>query len=102
MSKIREKIRQKVSQGLDVLIPENRWEQYIELLDRDGKFTRKNMLMLAMVTAQQVEILENLVEELYFRLEMIEKPNGVEPTRSLNEGFKLRTKKDIEGRIIHG
>jgi len=94
MAKIKQKIRQKVSQALDVLIPANQWEAYVDSLDRDGAFTRKNMLSLAMISCQQIEKLEELVEDLYFQLDMMQGKQypQVPPTPPVaEEPFKIRT-----------
>jgi len=91
--KIKEKIRQKVSQSLDVLIPENQWEKYIDLLDRDGKFSKKTIIAVILLLCQQVEKLETLVEDLYFELDML---GGVKhEEKSEVKDFKLRTPMDI-------
>lgn len=80
---IKERIRHKISQQLDVLIPENKWEQYIDLLDRDGIPNRKQLIGIFMILCQQVEILESLIEDLYGQ------------AKTPQPDFKLRTAKDI-------
>ena len=90
MARIKEKIRQKISQHLDILIPENRWQQYIDILDRDGIPNRKQLIGVFMILCQQVETLENLIEDLFFQVEMLEKPQQ-NPVRTVEEDFKLRT-----------
>lgn len=93
MAKIRTKIRQDISQLLDVLIPENRWQQYIDLLDRDGIPSRKQLIGIFMLLCQHVETLENTVEDLSFEIELLQ---GSKPApRSTGEGFKLRSDMDV-------
>lgn len=63
MSKIKNKIRQDISQLVDVLIPENRWTQYIDLLDRDGIPNRKQLIGIFMIMAQHIEVIENIIDD---------------------------------------
>jgi hypothetical protein len=57
-------IRQKASQILDTLIPEGRWQEYVDMLDASGKFSRKVQLSLIILLYQTVENLEKEVESL--------------------------------------
>lgn len=95
MARIKVKIRQRISQILDVLIPENRWEQYVELLDRDGKPSRKQLIAIFMSMCQHMETLENLYEDLAFQIEMLEGSKNKQSVRVTEEGFKLRTPLDV-------
>lgn len=92
---IKVKIRQKISQILDVLIPENRWEAYVELLDKDGKPSRKQLISIFMAICQHMETLENVYEDLSFQLDILEGSKPEQSVRSTQEGFKLRTPLDI-------
>jgi hypothetical protein len=92
MSKIKRKIRQEVSQIVDVLIPENKWEQYIELMDRDNKFQKKNLIAIIFVMCQELETFENLIEDLYFQIELLQ---GNKPAMPVATNFKLRTVNDV-------
>ncbi len=67
--KFKDGIRNKVSRTLEVLIPEGKWRQYIDALDRDGKFTRKNQVEMNLILCEQVEIIEKMIEDLYTQLE---------------------------------
>lgn len=80
---IKDKIRHKISQQLNIVIPPNKWVQYIELLDRDGIPNRKQLIGVFMIMAQHLEMFEGLFEDLY----------GQKPTPQPD--FKLRTAKDI-------
>lgn len=101
--KIKTKIREHISQQLDVLIPERQWERYISILDRDGIPNRKQLIGIFMTLCQHVEVLENAIEDLYFQLEM--KSTEILPrVAQSGEGggsgtpgnvFKLRSVKDI-------
>lgn len=71
--KIKDKIRPKISRTLDVLIPEDKWSEYADMLDREGKLTKKRQLEMLLILCQSVEQLETLIEDLYFQLE--NKPN---------------------------
>lgn len=97
MARIKVKIRQKVSQILDVLIPENRWEQYVELLDRDGKPSRKQLISIFMTMCQHMEILENMYEDISFQLDILEGNKTAQDVRKTDEDFKLRTPLDVTG-----
>ncbi len=103
MPKIKRKIRQEVSQITDVLIPENRWEHYIDLMDRENKFTRKNLISIVMLMCQELEQFENLIEDLYFQVELLQ---GHNPQMPLPKEFKIRTKiniyKDLEALNAEG
>lgn len=92
---IKIKIRQRISQILDVLIPENRWEQYVELLDKDGKPSRKQLIAIFMSMCQHMETLENVYEDLAFQVEMLEGTKTAKDVRTTEEGFKLRTPLDV-------
>lgn len=92
---IKIKIRQKISQILDVLIPENRWEQYVDLLDKDGKPSRKQLIAIFMSMCQHMETLENVYEDLAFQVELLEGTKTAQSVRSTEEGFKLRTPLDV-------
>lgn len=92
MAKIKRKIRQEVSQITDILIPENRWETYVNLMDRENKFTRKNLISVIMVMCQELELFENLIEDLYFQVELLQ---GQTPDIPVPTQFKIRTKIDI-------
>jgi hypothetical protein len=69
MSKIKNPIRRKVSTILDVLIQQGKWAQYIDMLDSEGKFGRKQSMAILVALCQSVEDLEVLIEDLYFQLE---------------------------------
>lgn len=56
-----ESIRQEVSQYLDILIPENQWESKLDVLDKEGAPTKKQMLGLFLILFKHVEALENKV-----------------------------------------
>jgi hypothetical protein len=60
MARIKEPIRQKVSQAFNFYIPPNQWEQYIDYFDEKG-WSRKQMLTVLMILCQQVEYLESLM-----------------------------------------
>lgn len=86
----KERIRPDISQALGVLIPEGKWEEYIDLLDRDGKFTRKNMLTMIILLCKHVERLESVVD-----LSM----GGMKAVLGASQpavAFKLRNKFDIQ------
>jgi len=91
MAHIKEPIRQKVSQAFDVFIPPSQWEQYVDLIDKAG-WSRKQMLTILMLSCQQIERLEGLIEDLYFQLEIQagQHPDKPEPTY-----FHLRTSREI-------
>jgi hypothetical protein len=97
MSRIKRKIRQEVSQIVDVLIPENKWEQYIDLMDRDNKFQKKNLIAIIFVMCQELEVFENLIEDLYFQLDLLQGPSAGVPkqTAPVAPAFKLRTVNDV-------
>lgn len=90
--KIREGIRQKASQIFDVLIPENQWMVYVNELDRNGKFDRLAMLKMIMLLSENQEKLEHFVEDLYFRVELLE---GKKSTPEVKPEIKLITPMDI-------
>lgn len=90
--KLKTRIRQLVSQELNVLIPEGKWAEYLDALDANGKFGRKQQLMVALVTCRQVEYLEGLIEDLYFRSEQ---SNAVSPKSSVEPGWTLVTASTI-------
>lgn len=56
-----EPIRQAVSQYLDILIPDNQWEEKLDVLDREGSPTKKQMLGLFLILFKHVEALENKI-----------------------------------------
>lgn len=60
--KIKNRIRQDISQVFNVLIPQGRWNEYVELLDRDGHPNRRELVSLILVFAKHIEVLENLIE----------------------------------------
>ncbi len=91
--KIKSKIRQSVSQVYDVLIPENKWEQYAEMLDRDGHPNRRELCKLILVFGQHIETLEDMIEDLYFQIELLE--GNKEATAPQKAEFKLRTPIDV-------
>lgn len=66
---IKNKIRSRVSQCLDISIPEGRWQEYIELLDREGKFTKKRQLEMLFIICQSIEELENIIDDISFKIE---------------------------------
>lgn len=72
MAKIQNKIRADMSQNFGVLIPEGKWDQYFHMLDQDGHPNRKELLATILTYAQHIEQLENLVEDLYFQLGLLE------------------------------
>jgi hypothetical protein len=57
-------LRQQVSQVLDTLIPEGQWDKYVDMLDREGKFTRKSELSIILLLCKQIEVLEDKIEIL--------------------------------------
>ncbi len=71
--RITERIRTKASKALDVLIPEGRWEQYVEMLDREGKFTKRSLLTMVLLLCRSVEELELHVERLYEDIDQLSK-----------------------------
>jgi hypothetical protein len=52
-------IREKVSRLLGVMIPEGRWVNHLEALDREGIPNRKQMIGLLLIICQTIEDLEN-------------------------------------------
>ena len=90
--KIPNKIRQKVSQYLEILIPEGQWEQYVDMLDRDGKFTSKNMMAILLIACRQIETLETIVEDLSYQLDLLQNRPAVKSSPDV----KLRTGNDIK------
>ena len=54
-------IREDISSALGFSIPGGQWEPYIDIMDRDGKFTRKNLLSMVMELCKHVEWLESMV-----------------------------------------
>lgn len=58
------KIRQDVSSLYGVHIPEGRWEDYLEMLDRDGHPNRKELCKLVLIFGKHIEELENELEKL--------------------------------------
>lgn len=89
--KIKEGIRLKYSQIFDTLIPEKQWERYFTHLDKEGHPNRREMLQLLIVLGQSVERLEQLTEDLYFQLELLQ---GANPEK-VTEEVKLRTPMDV-------
>jgi hypothetical protein len=63
---IKTRIRQLISQDLETLIPEGKWREYIDLLDRDGAFTRKKQMTMLITLCQQIEKIEEELERLEF------------------------------------
>ena len=51
-------IRNTVSEALGISISKNSWASYIDYLDREGTFSRKNQLRLFVVLCEAVEALE--------------------------------------------
>lgn len=92
MSKIKRKIRQDVSQIVDILIPENKWESYIDMMDRDNKFQKKNLIAIIFALCQQVEVFEGLIEDIYFQIELLQ---GSKPVTPVTPQFKLRTVNEV-------
>ncbi len=88
MPKVNRKIRQEVSQITDILIPEHRWEEYINLMDRENKFTRKNLISIIMVMCQELEQFEAMLEDLYFQVDLLQ---GLKPAEPLPTEVKIRT-----------
>jgi hypothetical protein len=72
-----EGIRAKVSRFLDILIPEGKWEEYLELLDRNGIPNRKQTIGLLLIICQQIEKLENDYKQLK------QPPNGTRPDKNV-------------------
>jgi|GEM_PF-6605235 len=92
--KIKVKIRQDVSQVLDTLIPENRWNEYIEMLDRDGHPNRRELLSLIVTFAKHIETLENTLEDMAFQIDLLE--GNTQSIKPIEAPFKLRTAIDVQ------
>jgi len=52
-------IREKVSRLLGVMIPPGKWEQYLDMLDKNGVPNRKQLIGMVLIICQQIELLEN-------------------------------------------
>lgn len=65
-------IRQSVSQVFDVLIPQGKWQEYIEMLDRDGHPNRRELIALVLIFSKHIEALEAAVENLDSKISLLE------------------------------
>ncbi len=91
--RIKNRIRQNVSQIFDILIPENKWQEYLDLLDRDGHPNRRELMQLILAFSNHLEVLEETIEDLYFQIELLEGKSTVAPK---TPDFKLRTPIDVD------
>lgn len=66
-------IRDRISDILGVRIQEGKWEAYVDLLDREGKFTRKTMIAIIMASALALENLQKDVLALQSKVDELEK-----------------------------
>ena len=57
-------LRDEVSTILDIRIPENKWTLYVEMLDREGKMTRKAMLSIILTICVHLEDSERKIAVL--------------------------------------
>lgn len=81
-------IRQKASQVLDTLIPENSWIVYADALDQEGKFTKKITTTLILTICQHLEEMEQAIMDLQYQIAK----DGLLPQKPK---VKLRTAADI-------
>ena len=92
MIDIKNPIRQQISEIFRVLIPKNQWDAYLAGLDKEGHPNRVEMLKIITAYGKQIEVLEDLVKNLSFQVDMIQ---GKTATYNPDAVMKLRTISDI-------
>ena len=82
-------IREKISRLLGVMIPPGKWEQYLDMLDKNGVPNRKQLIGLVLIICQHLESLENVkadlesqITALKVRIESLESKNVTNTTKS--------------------
>ena len=90
-------VRQSVSQVFDVLIPEGKWNSYLEMLDKDGHPNRREMVELVLTFGKHIEALEDAVMDLSSSIEVLGGKNEAISTPA--KEIKLRTVHDIQAEL---
>lgn len=57
------RLRPEISEILDIVIPENKWIEYFELLDKDSIPNRKQLHLIVATLCQHLDTLEQLLDK---------------------------------------